>query len=351
MILAVEIGGTKLQSALVDEQGQVSRPQRDIIDRAAGAAGILDRLQGQLAALADQPWRCIGVGFGGPVSADGVIYRSHQVAGWDRFDLAGWFERQTGRRAVVANDCDAAAMGEALWGAGRGVGSMFYVTVGTGVGGGWVVGDRRQGADRPAVAEIGHLRPGLDCTDSHATVESLASGGGMAERYKRIARAWFGGADDREQDGESPGIPLPAKPVGASPTAWSAAEQFYREHGLRADFDTRAIADAASRGDLLARLVFDQATRTLGWAIAQVATITAAERFVIGGGVAKQSDELFWEPVRAAFREYAFGPLRETTQLVPSALGDDVVLVGAAAVAEREAASTTIDATGPRQVT
>ncbi|MEZ6109266.1 MAG: hypothetical protein R3B96_25090 [Pirellulaceae bacterium] len=75
--------------------------------------------------------------------------------------------------------------------------------------------------------------------------------------------------------------------------------------------------------------VFDQAARTLGWAIAQVATITAAERFVIGGGVARAIGRAVLGPVHfAAFREYAFGPLRETTQLVPSSMGDDVLLVG-----------------------
>ena len=345
MILAVEIGGTKLQSALVDPAGSIVESVRTVIDRANGARGILAQLQNHLAQLGSSGharYERIGVGFGGPVSAAGVIYKSHQVAGWDGFDLATWFEKQTGRRAIVANDCDAAALGEARWGAGRAAHSMFYVTVGTGVGGGWVVAGQRQGAERPAIAEIGHLRPGLTCTDSHATVESMASGAGIAQRYHMLARQWFPAVAEANSTNanrpmlETGAIEPGIKPVGSA-GAWASAERFYLEHATAGDFDTRSIALAAEAGDLLAQHVFAQATTTLGWAIAQVSTITAAERIVIGGGVAKQSETLFWRPVRLAFEQFAFGPLRQDTQIIPAELGDDVVLVGAAAVAALEA--------------
>lgn len=330
MILAVEIGGTKLQTALVDSQGRIAMVMRSVIDRAAGASGILAQIQTHLVELGTESFDRVGVGFGGPVSETGVIYKSHQIAGWDGFNIAQWFTQQTGKPTTVANDCDAAAMGEALWGAGRGVRSMFYVTVGTGVGGGWVVDGVRQGAFRPAIAEIGHLRPGLDCDDFHATVESIASGGGIETRYLLTGRAWFD-ASQAPHD-ESP-IPIIPKPQAISEADWIESQRRFRELTEHGKVEGRHIAQAANEGDPLAQAVFRHATQVLGWAMAQVATLTAAQRIVVGGGVAKQNDELFWNPIRAAFKKYAFGPLRDETEIVASELGDDVVLVGAAAVA------------------
>lgn len=329
MILAIEIGGTKLQVALVSaDLGRVERIERDSVIAADGASGILHAIERMISAISsDANFQRVGIGFGGPVRQDGHVYKSHQIEGWDGFDLRGWCESRTGRPVVVANDCDAAALGEARWGAGVGCDSMLYVTVGTGVGGGWVLGGRRMGAARPAIAEIGHLRPGLGCETEHDTVESLASGGGIAQRVRATAKQWF--------------MPSAAQPTAIPVPSLEAVSQAEREEARRwwesfpPDLppDTRRIAEAAETGNAIARAVLRQATQTLGWALAQASTLIAPERIVIGGGVAKQSEHAFWSPVREAFRQYAFGPLRDHTEIVPSQLGDDVVLLGAAAVA------------------
>ena len=102
----------------------------------------------------------------------GKICRSHQIEGWSEFDLRGWLAELTSARVIVDNDANVAALGEALRGAGRGHNPVFYVTLGSGVGGGLVVDRRIYHGVLPGEAEIGHVR--LDRAGT--TVESRCSG-------------------------------------------------------------------------------------------------------------------------------------------------------------------------------
>ena len=100
--------------------------------------------------------------------------------------------------AKVENDCDAAALAEARYGAGRGANPVFYVTVGTGIGGGLVVDGRIYRGSGHGAAEIGHLRPGLDCDDAEAIVEANAAGWGIAASARRaLRRSRTGGCESQ----------------------------------------------------------------------------------------------------------------------------------------------------------
>lgn len=303
---AVEIGGTKLQVAIAPagEPGRIIETWRTEVRRQDGAAGILAGIERGFAALAARHrWEGIGVGFGGPVDAGtGRVGLSHQVDGWEGFELAEWFRTRWAVPVAIDNDCNVAALAEAVLGAGRGGRRVLYVTVGTGVGGGFVVDGRIDGAERPAVAELGHLRPGLDATDASSTVESLASGLGI-ERLVRSCLA---------DGGESPG----------------AADLRGRCGGDPGRLTTRLVAEAAAAGNPLAGDVLGRAARVLGWAVAQATTILAPERVVLGGGVCSAGEAVL-APLRGWWREYVFPPLREACELVPGELGDLVVLHGA----------------------
>ena len=114
---------------------------------------------------------------GGPVDAEhGRVIKSHQIEGWDGYPLAEWVQATLNLPAAVANDCDAAAIAEARFGAGQGRHVVFYVTVGSGIGGGLVLDGQIYRGSGPAAAEIGHLRPGLHADRPDETVESIASG-------------------------------------------------------------------------------------------------------------------------------------------------------------------------------
>ncbi len=306
--VAIEIGGTKLQWAV----GRVGEPwrcreRRQVVPQ-EGADGILRQLAEGIGALRDQyDLRRAGIGFGGPVDCvEGRVMRSHQIRGWERFPLASWLEEEFGLPTVVANDCDTAALGEARLGAGRGKRSVFYVTVGSGIGGGLVLDGTIYGTQRPAACEIGHLRPGVKAVDPSQTVESLASGWGLARQA--AARVAHPSISDRAGDIE---------------------DLRRRCGGKDVRIDARLLAEAASEGNRLAQQVIEDGISTLGWAVAQVATLFAPEVVVVGGGVSLMGDALFWEPLRKKVRQFVFPPLREKLLMVPAALGEEVVLHGA----------------------
>ena len=295
MFLGIEIGGTKLQLGVGHGDGSplVELVRRDVEER-RGAAGILEQIEQEATALARRfPLRAVGFGFGGPVEVmAGRVTKSHQIAGWDHWPLVSWCERTVGLPAALGNDCDCAALAEGCYGAGRGARSVFYVTIGTGIGGGFVVDGRLHGTDRPAVAEIGHLRPGLQADGSDATVESLASGPGIAAAAVRR-----GLADSH--------LPLNAK----------------------------QIAEAACAGRAEARQVLDEAMQALGWAVAQMITLLAPQVIILGGGVSLMGEELFYEPVRRHVARYVFPPLLDSYQIVAPRWGEEVVVHGALALA------------------
>ncbi len=211
------------------------------IDRSAGAEGILRQLDDGLTLLCQRhSIEAVGVGFGGPVDvAQGRAITSHQVPGWDGFPLAEWFSQACSAPTFIGNDCNVAALAEASLGAGRGTRRVLYVTVGTGIGGGLVVDGAIDGEERPAVAEIGHLRPGLQARSSGETVESLASGLGMEQQMLRAL---------------------------AQPDEWDVSPATVlqlREFALPATaaIPTSAIAAAAAAGNVLALRILQQGTR------------------------------------------------------------------------------------------
>ncbi len=310
MFLGIEIGGTKLQLGVSAGDGPplVELARRDI-DISQGAAGILAQIEeaGSKLLAAHQIER-VGFGFGGPVDTQAArVIKSHQVAGWDGFPLGSWCQEKLGVPATLGNDCDCAALAEARFGAGQGKRIVFFVTVGTGIGGGFVVDGQLHGSGRPAVAEIGHLRPGPAATDPAATVESLAAGPGIVHTALTLLESSAEGAAQRE--------------------LLAAAG------GDRSQLTAETIARAAISGNEIAQAALASGIQTLGWAVAQVITLTSAEVVVIGGGVSLIGQEHFFEPLREQVARYIFPPLATAYEVVPASLGEQVVVHGALALA------------------
>lgn len=309
MHLGIEIGGTKLQLGVGHGQStDMVDIVRTNVDIAAGAEGIVRQIETIGAELcAKFSITSIGVGFGGPVNvASGQITKSHQISGWDGFPLGQRLRERFGRPVCIDNDCNAAALGEARLGAGQSAERVFYVTVGSGIGGGFVVGGQLDGNYRPAISEIGHLRPGLAANQAGDTVESFASGWGIASQTRRhVAAAMAQGKSDR-----------------------NLHELLEKCNGQLEKLTTQQIGQAAGEGNAFAKSEIDAAANYLGWAIAQVITLLAPETVVIGGGVSLLG-ELFLDPVRRAAETYAFPPLLGSYLIEPAALGEEVVVHGA----------------------
>lgn len=314
MYLGIEIGGTKLQLGVGPGDGSdfVALERREV-RISDGGAGIRDQIRSVGRSLVSQhAIQRVGYGFGGPVlGAQGIVQTSHQVPGWDSFPLVEWTQRELGVPATLGNDCDVACLAESCFGAGRDARSLFYVTVGTGIGGGLVIDQRIHGTDRPAAAEIGHLRPGLDASHSRQTVESRSAGPG-------IAAATQANLSRRIASGES--------------TA-DIRDLLDRCQGNIDMLTTKSVGEAAIAGNQIARDEYVAATRVLGWAIAQVVTIVAPETVIVGGGVSLVGEDVFFKPLRAAVQEYVFPPLRTSFRLLPAELGESVVVHGALALA------------------
>ena len=342
MLLGIEIGGTKLQLGVGRGDGTLVAVERYEVRPNEGAEGILAQIEAAARVLiARHGISAIGIGFGGPVTS-GKVVTSHQVAGWENFALVDWCRRVFMLPAVLENDCDAAGLAEARHGAGRGRKVVFYVTVGTGIGGGLVVDDAIYRASGHGAAEIGHLRPGLHADRPDQTVESLASGWGIA-----VA------AQARLSDPISHAfVPLTSGLRGANPddvrqrlieTEEAEAEyaaDLWDRCGARLDTLTaQMVSQAAGEGNEIAREVLSHACQALGWAIAQTITLVAPEVVVVGGGVSSMDESLFLVPLRLEVDRYVFGPLAGKFRLVPAELGDEVVVHGAlAAAAEKHAA-------------
>lgn len=298
--LGIEIGGTKLQIVVGDGEARVRARHRFTAARSEGAAGIRRQIAEALpGVLRDVRPAAIGVGFGGPVNGrTGRIARSHQVEGWSDFDLAGWLREISGLPVVVENDSNAAALAEAVRGAGSGMNPVFYFNLGSGVGGGLVVDGRIYHGAPPGEAEFGHLR--LD--RSGVTVEERCSGWAVDARIRALKTA---GVESVLNDR------LPATPGG----------------------EARLLAQALAEDDAAAHGIVRDVAGDLGFALSHVVQLFHPEVIVMGGGLS-----LIGEPLRAAVATVLPRFVMEVFHGGPpvrlASVGEDVVPVGVLLLAQ-----------------
>ena len=316
MNLGIEIGGTKIQLAAgLGDGSRLMAVERFDVDQGGAAEAILEGVEraGRKLIAAYRP-RAVGIGFGGPVDmARGRTIKSHHVAGWEDFPLGDWCRRTLDLPAVIANDADTAGLAEARFGAGRHKSPVFYITIGTGIGGALILdGHIYRGAGN-AASEVGHLRPGLHADRPGAILEALAAGWGIAaEARRRVETA-------SEQDAD-------------------AADLRNSCAGRLDTLTAKLVGEAALAGNLLAQNVLEHAWQALGWGIAQVITLVSPQVIVIGGGVSQLGEKWCFEPLRREVARYVFPPLAGSYEIAPATLGEEVVLHGALALARNKGA-------------
>jgi len=177
LLLALDFGGTKLTAGAVSTSELAASGERRWWahrrvpsppgSNAQSDLEIMMGLARDLLATAEAPLAAVGVSSGGPVdAARGLVLLSHHVPGWEEMPLREWLEERLGVPAAVDNDANAGALGEYRFGAGQGYDSLMYITVSTGVGGGWILnGQPWRGADGDGRRDRAHgrgpRRPGL----------------------------------------------------------------------------------------------------------------------------------------------------------------------------------------------
>lgn len=295
-VLALDFGGTKLSAALL-ELGQDAPhwlARERVFSPPAGDArfDIETMIElGRKLLAGKQPF-AVGVSFGGPVDyRSGVVHLSHHVPGWENTPLEALLEEAFGAETKVDNDANAAALGEWRFGAGRGYESLLYVTVSTGVGGGWVLNGRCWRGHEGMAGEIGHtvVDPNgpLCLCGKRGCVERLASGPYMAQDFKL-------------------------------------------QSGAMDEITGQKVAELAAAGNQLAREILLRGASALGVGLGNAANLVNPHLFVLGGGVTKAGD-LWWRTVRQAARQTALPEVH--FDIAPAALADDAPLWGAAALA------------------
>jgi glucokinase len=327
--LAIEIGGTKLQLGIGPGDGTLKGLWRGNVDAAAGADGIRRKITEAVpellsnAGLSLSDLHGAGIGFGGPVDdATQTVIRSHQIQGWDGFPLADWISDLVGLQAALGNDADCAGLAEALFGAGKGLSPIFYITIGSGIGGGLIInGEIYRGCGRGA-AEIGHVRvAGRDTRPNYEVIDldlelREADGGPKGYALEQIASGWS--------------IELEAHRILGTATLRQSTLRTSAEKVTAAH-----VAQAAAQGNSSANSVLNRAWDRLADAIVEVITLLSPRRIVIGGGVSLMGEKLLFEPLRSMVARRVFEPFRGSYDIIPAALGEEVVVHGALVLARR----------------
>ncbi len=289
MRIGIDLGGTNLRAGLVDDDGRVVA--RHQIPTPAGerpevAIAMMAHLVRELGSAA-----AIGLGAPGLIDADdGVVRTSPNLPQWENVPVAERLSELTGLPVKVANDVNAIAWGEYLFGAGRGCRDLLCVTLGTGLGGALVFDGRLHLGKDQTAGEIGHftLVPGghpCPC-GNRGCLEQYVAKFGIVRRAREL------------------------RPDIAEPTP-------------------ETVARAAVHGDDWAREVYDGVGRQLGQVLGGMVQVLNIDKIIVGGQIAKAGDVLFG-PLRAHTAEFVFPPLRGSYTIVPALLGGDAGIVGAA---------------------
>lgn len=347
-VIGVEIGGTKLQLAVGQGQSaEFYKFWRGQVAADAGAAAIRERIKQaipellQQAGLDRQQIAGFGIAFGGPVdAAGGITLISHQVEGWENFPIRDWVQSELGWPSTLQNDADSAALAESQFGAGQGCDPCMYTTIGSGMGGGLIIGGKIFRGSGAGALEIGHLRPGQlprHLPLGGETVEDIASGFGMTQRAKLAIQDYFS-TSNYMQSQFGPSSPHQTNVDHEFQMRLDPGRQRFAKLLDLAGNDvnritTAMIGQAAAAGDALSLSLLSDATQAIGWALAQAITLINPARIVVGGGVSLIGEELFFAPIRRACEQYSFPPFRGIAEIVPARLGEEVVVHGAVAVA------------------
>ncbi len=299
----VDIGGTTVKMGLFEATGEVLEKWeikthtedegKEILPDVA--ASIEEKVKAYK--LAKEDIIGIGVGVPAPVTEAGIVHGSANL-GWKYKEVKKELEELTGLTAEIGNDANVAALGEMWKGGGAGYKNLVMVTLGTGVGGGVIVGGKVIIGSHGAGGEIGHL-----CVNPHETEVCGCGKKGCLEQYASAT-----------------GIVRLAKRKLAKET---------RETMLQSDnISAKTVFDAVKAGDEVAKEIASEFGKYLGYTLANLAVVTDPSIFVIGGGVSK-AGEVLLDYVRKPYQERVFFANRDV-EFALATLGNDAGICGAA---------------------
>lgn len=331
-VVGVDLGGTQIRAAVLQGATLISRvglltgesptPERlvprmfDVVRRALAEANVSVK---QVAG--------IGIGAPGPLDGrTGVVFCPPNLPGWQNVPLRDMFVDEFTLPIHLENDANAAALGEYMFGAGRGYQEVVYLTISTGIGGGVITHGEILAGTTGTAAELGHMTidrygPRCNCGNT-GCLESLASGTAIARqaneyialgKSESTALLEFALAHQKQE----PGADTPADQARA------AASPIH--------LNARMVAQAADAGIPLAREIIANAADALGVGLVNIVHIFNPEVIILGGGVVQIGDPLL-VPAQQLLHERAMQVPRDSVKIALATLGSDAGLVGAGAL-------------------
>jgi glucokinase len=308
LTIGVDIGGTKIAAGVVDEQGSILERVKLATpkDSAQVAATIAEAVN---TVRENHEVEAVGLGAAGFVSADRATVLFAANMSWRNEPLRDRIEGLVDLPVVVENDANVAAWGEARFGAGDAQDNVVMLTIGTGVGGGVIIGGRLLRGHFGIGAELGHYRAvpdGLPCgCGQHGCLEQYASGSALT----RIVKAGAARDPERAKALLSLGDGTPDGIVGAH------------------------ISEAAREGDPVALEGFNEVGAWIGQAMADMTAILDPGVFILGGGVS-EAGEIIVKPARERYlQQVPARGQRPVADVVIATLGPDAGIIGAADLA------------------
>ncbi len=292
----IEIGGTKIQLMVGDEKLNIVEQYRYNVDENKGAAGIREQIESTIKneILIKYNPVSIGVGYGGPVDhKTGKVTVSHHVEGWSGFELGSWLKKVTGLPVKVDNDANTAALAEAVLGEGNIYNKVFYITLGSGMGGGFVLDNNLYHGKTPGESEIGLV----SFDKSGANLESHCSGWAVDKKIREYVKT---------------------KPE-------SILAGLLDESGKS---EARYLLPAIKKGDAGAMQILDSTADDLAFGLSHVTHLFNPDVIVIGGGLSLIGEPLF-SLVRKYISKYLTKAFQPGPEIVIAGFGEDVVGVGA----------------------
>lgn len=305
-VIGVDLGGTKIATALLTAEGMiVKRTRMDTLPE-AGPDAVIGRMV-QSVRHVQEDYDILGVGVGTPGllnSEKGIVLHEPNLADWTNIPLRDKLQERLQVEVKVENDANAAAWGEYVFGAGQGVRNMVYITISTGIGSGLVFNGELFTGSNTFAGELGHtvIDPnGPPCGCGGVGCWEACASGTAIGRYAR--EAVKRGETKIAELAAAEGVPVSAKHV----------------------------FEAAQLGDETAKAIFGKTVHYLGVGLANTIHAFNPERIVIGGGVSNAGNFLF-DAIRNKTAELVMPPYNGTYTIVPAQLGNDVGILGAAAL-------------------
>lgn len=316
-VIGLDVGGTTMKAAVLDETGCIhargSRETKVLGQPDVVLERIIDLID-ELRASSPQPVEAVGITIPGPFDPKRGISVHSPNLGWKQLDVRTPLANAIDLPLVLENDLRTATIGEAVFGAGKGVRDLVFAPLGTGFGAGIISDGKPLLGAHGFSGEIGHVpypgNPALCNCGRIGCVETVASATGIA----RLARETL------------------VEQLVANGEAVRSSILYRLVEGELAAITAQLVAEAAQQGDEVARQAWAYMCEVLGWSLAVLINLFGPEKVILGGGVSNARDQLLL-PVRQAVKRYTMDALYEKVEVEIAALGADAGILGAGALA------------------